>query len=59
MNNSDQVNVRGTILEVPFSEKDEVKELGARWDPEMRKWFVPKGINTEPFEKWFGQQTNE
>lgn len=27
-------------LEVPFKEKDEAKRLGARWDPNMKKWYV-------------------
>ncbi len=28
-------------LEVPIAEKDEVKALGARWQREARKWYVP------------------
>jgi hypothetical protein len=27
-------------LNVKFSEKDEVKKLGAKWDQEQKKWFV-------------------
>ncbi|MEE0732772.1 MAG: DUF5710 domain-containing protein [Acutalibacteraceae bacterium] len=27
-------------LEVPYSEKDEAKKLGARWNPKVKKWFV-------------------
>ena len=44
--------IRGTILNVPFEEKDEAKELGARWDPEIKKWFIPKENDATPFEKW-------
>ena len=31
-------------LSVPFSEKDEAKQLGARWNPERRIWYVPAGV---------------
>ncbi len=43
---------RGTILDVPFAEKEEAKQLGAQWDPDLRKWFVPQGDDVAPFEKW-------
>ena len=39
-------------LEVAFAEKDTVKTLGARWDPDVKKWYVPDGVNSEPFEQW-------
>jgi hypothetical protein len=32
-------------LDVPFSEKDEAKALGARWDPGARRWYAPAGLN--------------
>lgn len=44
---------RGMVLEVPYEEKDEVKELGGRWDPDLKKWFVPAGLDTQPFSRWF------
>jgi len=28
------------ILDVPFSEKDEAKEDGARWDSSLKKWYI-------------------
>jgi hypothetical protein len=40
------------FLDVPYSEKDEVKRLGARWNPAERKWYVPEGRSLEPFTKW-------
>lgn len=49
----DSPEVHGQILDVPFKEKDEAKSLGAWWDPEMRKWFVPKGRDPMPFRRWF------
>ena len=36
------VAARGrVIINCPFAEKDRAKELGARWDVELRKWFIP------------------
>lgn len=29
-------------LDVPFEEKDEAKELGARWAPDAKRWFAPR-----------------
>ena len=33
-------------LNCPYSEKDLVKSLGARWDADARKWYVPSGRPT-------------
>lgn len=41
------------LLDVPYSEKDEAKRLGARWHAERRTWFVPETISTAPFARWF------
>ena len=41
-----------TFLTVPFSEKDQAKILGARWNAEKKKWYVPTGIDPAPFKKW-------
>lgn len=43
---------RGIVLDVPYREKDEAKTLGALWDPDIKKWFVPKGRDPKPFAKW-------
>lgn len=40
------------FLNVPFAEKDEAKRLGARWDATRRKWYVPHGVDAEPFSRW-------
>ncbi|WP_030021064.1 DUF5710 domain-containing protein [Streptomyces monomycini] len=29
-------------LDVPFAEKDEAKQGGARWDPAARRWYAPR-----------------
>ena len=41
-----------TYLEVPFRQKDEAKALGARWDANARKWYVPEGRELGPFNAW-------
>jgi hypothetical protein len=42
-------------LDVPYEEKNEAKSLGAWWDPQEKKWFVPKGKSLEDFSKWLCQ----
>lgn len=44
-------------LDVPFREKDDAKELGARWDAEERKWYIPKGKDSNPFQQWFQDES--
>lgn len=39
-------------LDVPFSQKDEAKSLGARWDPALKVWYAPDGINSLPLSQW-------
>lgn len=41
-----------TELDVPFSHKEEAKALGAKWDRTKKIWYVPSGVNTEPFAEW-------
>ena len=41
-------------LKVPYSEKDEAKSLGAKWDMDSRQWYVPEGMLITPFECWLG-----
>lgn len=43
-------------LFVPFEEKDEVKKLGAWYDSKVKKWFIPNGVNSEPFSKWLTKE---
>lgn len=39
-------------LEVPYTEKGIAKKLGARWDFNKKKWFVPDELDVGPFNKW-------
>lgn len=43
------------ILNVPFAEKDQAREMGARWEPSIKKWYVPDGVVATPFEAWMPQ----
>lgn len=39
-------------FKVPFSEKDEIKALGARYDRNEKKWYALPGQDITAFEKW-------
>ena len=39
-------------INVPYSEKDEAKALGAKWDKQEKSWFVEPGTDQAPFKKW-------
>lgn len=41
-----------TFLTTAFKDKDRVKALGARWDPNQRKWYVPAGTELALFREW-------
>ncbi len=44
------------LLNVPFAQKDEAKKLGARWNPELKKWYVSDRKQYAKFEKWLDGQ---
>jgi len=39
-------------LNCPFTEKDQAKALGARWDKNTKQWYIAEGTPLEPFQKW-------
>jgi hypothetical protein len=43
-----------TPLNVPFTDKDRAKALGAQWQPDQKHWFVPAGRDLTPFSTWLG-----
>ena len=47
------------VLDVPYKEKEEVKVLGARWDPQIRKWYIPADQNPKPFARWIMEEYGE
>ncbi len=44
------------FLDCPYIEKDEAKKLGARYNGALKKWFIPPGLDTEPFARWLPKQ---
>ena len=40
------------LLNVPYAEKDEAKKLGARWNPDLKKWYVSYKKDYYKFQKW-------
>lgn len=38
-------------LDVPYSQKDQAKALGARWDAQARRWYDPAG-HTSGLQRW-------
>ena len=52
-------HVLRVILNVPFSEKDEAKKLGAMWDAEQKTWFVVGAEDLTPFLKWIDDRAEK
>lgn len=42
----------GRYLKTEFRDRERVKALGAKWDAEARKWYVPPGRDLAPFAAW-------
>ncbi len=40
------------ILNVPYSQKDEAKALGAKWNPDIKKWYIDNRKKYNQFTKW-------
>lgn len=57
---SDQVTVAGRIyLVTTYQQRAEVKALGARWDSDAGRWFVPEGKDLAPFAAWLPKAAAE
>ncbi len=52
------INKDSIYLDCPYSEKDEAKKLGARFDGIVKKWFIPPGLEIEKFARWSPKQPN-
>lgn len=46
------VPVDRIYLDVPFSEKEQAKARGARWDRQKQSWYVPPGAEIASFHHW-------
>lgn len=40
------------LLNVPYQEKDSAKALGAKWNPELKKWYVQNYQDYPKFIQW-------
>ncbi|GEM05699.1 hypothetical protein HMI01_26870 [Halolactibacillus miurensis] len=40
------------ILNVPYKEKDTAKTIGAKWNPELKKWIAPHKDSYPDFHEW-------
>ncbi len=47
------------LLEVPYKEKDEAKSLGAKWNSDLKKWYVEKREDYLKFSKWIMHDCSE
>lgn len=41
-------------LDVPYDEKDAAKALGAKWDPQRRRWYAPR-VGMVGLDRWTAQ----
>ena len=46
-------------INVPFSDKDEAKALGAKWNTNAKKWFITNKCDYYKFAKWFPEHFDE
>lgn len=42
------------LLDVPYDKRNEAKNLGAKWSPDYKKWYVEKREDYGKFIKWMG-----
>ena len=47
------------FLNVPYSEKDEVRDLGAKWNIAKKSWYISKDMDLHKFEKWLPKKIKE
>ncbi|ESS71653.1 DNA primase TraC [Methyloglobulus morosus KoM1] len=41
-----------TYLQVPYQERNQAKELGAKWDREIQSWYAPANVDISLFSQW-------
>lgn len=47
------------LLNVPYNEKDEAKKLGAKWNGDLKKWYVEEREDYLEFNKWLCPESDE
>jgi antirestriction protein ArdC/phage/plasmid primase-like uncharacterized protein len=45
-----------TVLAVPYKDKDQAKEFGARWDNAKKTWFAPEGTDLAKLQAWIPKE---
>lgn len=50
--NFDEPGQERIYIDVPFSEKEEAKGLGARWDRQQQSWYLGEGADKQLLERW-------
>ncbi len=50
--NNEKTYEKDTYLVVPYSEKDQAKQVGAKWDKSKKSWYAPKGSPINNFINW-------
>lgn len=46
------VSDESVYVQIPYADRAQAKMLGAKWDKEEKSWYIPPGVNQEPFRKW-------
>ena len=41
-----------TFLSVPYKEKEQAKQFGAKWDKEAKSWYAPEGTDLSKLRDW-------
>jgi putative DNA primase/helicase len=54
--NESNIANENTYLFVPYSEKEEAKKLGAKWDNNSKSWYAPAGVILDNFNRWRNEE---
>ncbi len=46
------IGMTETYLTTAFKDREQVKALGAKWDPSRKQWYVSAGRELAPFAAW-------
>jgi hypothetical protein len=49
-----EIDMHKIYIDVPYAQKDDAKLLGARWDADVRRWYITDKQDAQLFSKWFG-----
>lgn len=49
---TNNIQYKKIYLNVPYSEKEEAKALGSRWDANKRQWYITENLYTSAFTRW-------